>query len=244
MEQVKAIVNTANQLLRARIGSYFPDGRLQLEQYARYLSVQYHLTKGVQRHFLIAASHPALAHKRPLREFLFQFALEEEPHYKIAEKDLAELGGGVLPTPLNVKLWWAYFDTVIYERPFVRLGATCVLENFGSGIGDLVKPILQATPFITPKTSRFLQIHMHEELPHGDQILAALTQARPNAAEQQDLAEGAEAGATLFLRMLDWAFGKDEWASAFFTAAQKSSSSFQPANHLFVTAPDDKEKPH
>ena len=103
----------------------------------------------------------------------------------------------------------------MYERPFVRLGATCVLENFGSGIGDLVKPILQATPFLTPKTSRFLQIHMHEELPHGDQILAALTQARPNAVEQADLAEGAEAGATLFLRMLDGAFGKDEWAKAF-----------------------------
>lgn len=215
MEQVQAIVHTANELLRARIGGYFPNGKIQLEQYARYLSVQYHLTKGVQRHFLIAASHPSLAHKRPLREFLFNFALEEEPHYKIAEKDLEELGCGVLPNTLNVKLWWAYFDAVVYERPFVRLGATCVLENFGSGIGDLVKPILQATPFITPKTSRFLQIHMHEELPHGDQILAALTQARPNAAEQADLAEGAEAGATLFLRMSDGAFGKDEWGQTF-----------------------------
>src|SRR5690606_16063508 len=102
---------------------------LPLEAYRRYLSMQYHLTKGVQRHFMICASHPDFAHRPKLREFLFHFAEEEELHFKVAEKDLENLGSRPLPIPLDTRIWWAFFDTQVYERPLVRLGATCILEN-------------------------------------------------------------------------------------------------------------------
>ena len=46
----------------------------------------------MQRHFLKVTAHPRLAHKNLLREFLFRFGLEEEPHYKVAEVDLQRMG--------------------------------------------------------------------------------------------------------------------------------------------------------
>ncbi len=115
-----------------------------------------------------------MATKPKLREFLLAFGLEEEPHYRIALKDLENLGYELLPIPLDVKLWWKYFDSIIASRPFVRLGATCILENLGSGGRDIVKRMLHNATFINERTSRFIYIHLHEELPHGKQVVDAL----------------------------------------------------------------------
>jgi hypothetical protein len=177
--------------------------------------MQFHLTKDVQRHFFIAASHPGLATKGKLRDFLVAFGLEEEMHYRIASKDIENLGQPILPIPLNVKLWWAYFDSIIYSRPFIRLGATCVLENLGSGGSTVVKRLLKNAPFINERTSRFILIHLHEELPHGDWIVSVLNNTELDNTNLEDLQEGAEMGATLYLRMVDWAFETDPLAIAF-----------------------------
>ncbi len=199
-------VTQSQTQFRQQLQQIEASGGLRLEQYVRYLSMQFHLTKEVQRHFLRAASHSSLATKPKLREFLVNFGFEEELHYRIAEKDLENLGQPLLPAPLDVKLWWAYFDSVVDTRPFVRLGATCILENLGSGSIDVARRLLQSAPFVTERTARFMQIHMHEELPHGEQILAALASANLDAAQLSDLAEGAIVGATLYLRMVDWVF--------------------------------------
>ncbi|MFM7427656.1 MAG: hypothetical protein ACKO7W_22100 [Elainella sp.] len=206
LSPIAAIVTQSQSQFRQRLQRIEASGGLRLEHYVRYLSMQYHLTKDVQRHFLRAASHSSLATKPKLREFLVAFGFEEELHYRIAEKDLENLGQALLPAPLDVKLWWAYFDSVIDSRPFVRLGATCILENLGAGSSDVAKRLLQTAPFITDRTARFMQIHMHEELPHGDQILAALEAATLNPVQLSDLTEGATVGATLYLRMVDWVF--------------------------------------
>jgi hypothetical protein len=175
--------------------------------YIRYLSFQYHLTKGVQKHFLTVAAHPSFAGKRKLRDFLYKFALEEEPHFDIARHDLENLGVEPLPCILDVKLWWAYFDQVVQTRPFVRLGATCVLENLGAGAGSLGHELLNNAPFLNKSNTRFFEIHFHETLPHGDQIYAALESVRLSDDELEDLVDGARTGAVLYLRMARWAMG-------------------------------------
>lgn len=215
MNTILAVVEQAQRIFRQKLEHVEAAGGLTLEQYVRYLSMQFHLTKDVQRHFFIAASHSSLATKGKLREFLVAFGLEEEMHYRIAKRDLENLAQPLLAIPLDVKLWWAYFDSVIYTRPFVRLGATCILENLGSGSSDVAKRLLKNAPFITDRTARFMQIHMHEELPHGTWIIQVLKDTPLDDANLADLTEGAKIGAVLYLRMVDWALQTDSLSSSF-----------------------------
>ena len=171
MQRVINIVEAAKDTFRGDLEQLADRGGMTEEVYIRYLSFQYHLTKRVQNHFLRAAAAPTLAGRRSLRDFLYRFALEEEPHFDIARHDLENMGAQPLPCPLDVKLWWAYFDGIVDDRPFVRLGATCVLENLGAGAGDLGHQLLDNAPFLNKSNTRFLEIHFHEELPHGDQSM-------------------------------------------------------------------------
>lgn len=99
-------------------------GRLiTIDQYIRYLSFQYHLTRDVQRCFMAIATHPDLARRRTLREFLLHSANEEELHSLVAANDLRRLGMEPLPVPFDVALWRDCFGTVVADRPFVHLGA-------------------------------------------------------------------------------------------------------------------------
>ena len=173
--------------------------------YQRYLSMQYHLTRDVQRYFLVAAAHHDLARLRKLRRFLFDFANEEELHYVVAGNDLREAGLDVLPMPFDVELWHAYFGAEVQRRPFVRLGAAVVLENMaGEENRGALKALLQA-PFLNQKNTKFLRLHMHEQLPHGQQIIDALDAEPLSAEHQAHLAEGARKGAVMYLRMAEWA---------------------------------------
>jgi len=205
METVLDVVEQAKGVFHQRLVDLEARGGMTEAIYHRYLSFQYHLTKGVQRHFMEVAAHPSLASKYKLRQFLFKFALEEEPHYKVAEIDLQRMGKEPLPCPLDVSLWWAYFDRIVQERPFVRLGATCVLENLGAGAGALGHKLLDEAPFLNAGNTRFLQIHFHEALPHGDQIIKALRSVVLDEDNIRDLVEGAHIGSIMYLRMADWA---------------------------------------
>jgi hypothetical protein len=80
-----------------------------------------------------AAALGDLARKKALRKFLFDFANEEELHYLVAAGDLARMGLPILAEPFDVTLWHAYFRSIVDERPFIRLGAACVLENLAGG---------------------------------------------------------------------------------------------------------------
>jgi hypothetical protein len=205
MERVQSVVRSAVQRFRGLLQGALDTGGFSRERYVRYLSMQHHLTNGVQRHFLIAASHPSMVRKPALREFLIHFALEEETHYEIARRDVEALGETLLPCPFDVTLWWAYFDSVIYRQPFLRLGATCILENLGPGAGELAKALLASATFLNRENTTFLRLHTHDELPHGDDIVQALTSVPLDAEELRDLEAGAWAGATLYLRMAEWA---------------------------------------
>lgn len=216
MKEVLEIVETAKDAFATHLREVQERGGLTRDMYHRYLSFQYHLTKGVQRHFLKVAGHPRLSGKNRLREFLFRFGLEEEPHYRVAEVDLERMGLDPLPCPLDVSLWWAYFDQIVEHRPFVRLGATCVLENLGTGAGALGHRLLDEASFLSKSNTRFLTIHFHEILPHGDQILGALGSAPLEPLDVEELVEGANIGAILYLRMVAWATLSDPLTTRLF----------------------------
>ncbi len=207
--EVLAVVERAKRAFRGQLERLDATGGMTQDVYVRYLSFQYHLTKGVQRHFMKVAGHPSLSPYKPLREFLFKFAIEEEPHYKVAEVDLDRLGEAPLPCPLDVALWWAYFDRIVEERPFVRLGATCVLENLGAGAGALGHDLLARPSFLTKANTRFVTIHFHESLPHGAQILEVLQAAGLDPEAGADLVEGANIGSIMYLRLSAWATKQD-----------------------------------
>ncbi len=180
-----------------------------IDQYVRYLTMQYHLTKEVARYFLVCAAHPSMIRKCRLRKFLIEFSMEEELHYLIAARDLKCLDREVLAEPLDVRLWHVFFRSVIEARPFLRLGAACVLENISGGPArSLVKTALRAS-YMTVQNTRFLSIHQHEDVPHGDQILEAIARDPLTIPEREDLIKGAEIGAYLYLRMAHWALTGD-----------------------------------
>jgi hypothetical protein len=198
-------ISEAQEQFAMLLKSYLLDHPTTVDQYIRYLSFQYHLTKDVQRYFLAIAAHPDLARRRALREFLYRFANEEELHYLVAANDLAKLGEQPLPAPLDVELWHAYFGKVVVERPFVRLGAAAVLENISDGAArQWVKKALQGS-FLTRDNTKFLVLHQHEALPHGNQILTAIEEGGLEPRHFADLVEGARKGAVFYLRMAEWA---------------------------------------
>jgi hypothetical protein len=81
-------------------------------------------------------------------------------------------------------------------------------------VGSWGRRLLEAAPFLNDRNTRFLQIHFHEDLPHGDQIIAALSSVTLSPDEDADLAAGARIGATCYLRLARWAFGGDDLLEA------------------------------
>jgi hypothetical protein len=204
MNALDHAVTDAQERFAAMLSRALADAPLSIVQYQRYLSMQYHLTRGVQGYFLRAAAHPGLARRRALRRFLFYFAAEEEHHYLVAAADLERMGLPLLPEPLDVTLWHAHFRAVVDEWPFLRLGAACVLENLSGGVArDVTRAALMA-PFLTRENTRFVVLHLHEAQPHGEQIVAALEAASPDSAEIDDIVTGARQATVLYLRMMEW----------------------------------------
>lgn len=205
VERLNPVIGQAQESFANLLKAAIAQGPISVAQYVRYLSMQYHLTKGVQRYFITAAAHADLQKKHALRKWLLDFANEEELHYVVAGKDLQKLGYEPLPEPFDVTLWHSYFREIVVTRPFVRLGAACVLENLSGGVArQYVKQALSA-PFLNRDNSNFLVIHQHEKLPHGEQIIAALTRAQLNTAQVADVVEGAKKGTVLYMRMAEWA---------------------------------------
>jgi hypothetical protein len=216
--ELYACIQGAQERFAELLKSYLQDHATTVDQYIRYLSFQYHLTKDVQRYFLQIAAHRDLARRRRLREFLYRFANEEELHYLVAASDLAKLGLRPLPLPFDVELWHAYFTKVVVERPFVRLGAAAVLENISDGPArEWVRKALQG-PFLTRDNTRFLVLHQHEALPHGNQILNAIEEGELEPRHHADLIEGARKATVMYLRMAEWAIRPGTLASVCDTA--------------------------
>ena len=189
-------------LIHANAG---PAGALDLDQYVRYLSMQYHIANDVQRHFFVAAAHRDLSPRRALRQFLVTFANEEELRYLIAARDLLELGETPLPAPLDVDLFHAYFDANVASRPFLRIGAACILENVTAGAARPILRLALTAPFLHAGNSRFLTAHQQETVSRGARLLDALCAADLEPHQIADLDEGARVGTVFHLRLAEWA---------------------------------------
>lgn len=173
---------------------------LRMAEYVGYLSMQVHLTRGVERYFFRACAHPDVMSRPRLREFLYRFGVEEAPHYAIALRDLADLGAECGPMPFGVELWHAYFGGVVDARPFLRLGAACYLENLaGASIAE-IDSLFASSPFLRPGNTRFFVIHKHEsdKLDHGNEILRAMAEAGLTADHWADLVQGARNAAAIY----------------------------------------------
>ena len=218
------VISRARECFINTLATHVKDDALSVSTYQRYLSMQYHLTRDVQRYFITAAAHSDLAHMRALRKFLLAFANEEEFHYLVAGNDLAKMGEQILPMPFDVELWHCYFTQVVATRPFVRLGAATVLDNLSDANTRPYFRRLLSAPFLNRENTKFLVLHMHETLPHGQQILDALQAAPLQQRHLGDLLEGARKGAVLYLRMAERALNQSSLATLADTATQLSDA--------------------
>lgn len=202
----KILLHAQNELSAMLLEAIKRDKTIMVEPYVRFLSMQYHLTKNVQQDMFAVAGSPHLAKHRKLRDFLYNFGLEEEPHYLLAQKDLKDLSHEPLTVPLDVKLWKGYFARICGEQPFIRLGGTCVLESIGTGVADIIHAVLKDSGQTINRASRFLRIHLHtdEGLNHGEQIMEALASARLSEADWAQLETGAEEARVMYLRLIHW----------------------------------------
>jgi hypothetical protein len=213
MKQIKELVKKAQEKFKNKLIEVKDDGGLTKERYVRFLSMQYHLTNGVQKHFMGIAANPLTAKKPKLRKWLINFAQEEEFHFEIALSDLGALGSEPLPCPFDTQLWWNYFDSIIAERPFVRLGATCILENIAEGSAAVLDDMIATSGYLNKKNLKFLIIHRHgPNLDHGAQILNALKDANLSPSELADVEEGARKATTLYMRFIHWIMTGEELA--------------------------------
>jgi hypothetical protein len=203
-QRLKDVVWEAQARLATRLEAFLGARVADKSLYRRYLSMQYHLSKGIQRDFMIAAAHSDLNKRRSLRAFLVEFANERELHYLVAANDLQMLGLDLLPEPLDATLWHAYFDNAVIERPFLRLGAACSVENIAGGRAQPLAKAALAAKFLNRDNTKFLVLHEEQDMPRGEHILAALEAANLREHHISDLVLGAKQGAVFFLRMMDW----------------------------------------
>ncbi len=225
LDPLRAQIATSQALFAALLESALRDGPVTVEQYCRYLSMQYHLTRDVQAYFFAIAANSVLARRRKLRRFLCDFANEEELHYLVAGNDLLALGRKPLPEPFDVTLWHSYFRAIVATRPFIRLGAAAILENLSAGVAREPARRALSAPFMTKDNTKFLVLHQHETNPHGEQILEALEAASLSEAELNDLFLGARQGTVLYLRMARWAVDQSDLSACADVGAPEVSSS-------------------
>jgi hypothetical protein len=217
-------IASAQALFAQVLETALRSGPVTVEQYCRYLSMQYHLTKDVQAYFFAVAANSALAKRRKLRRFLCEFANEEELHYLVAANDLLAFGRRPLAEPFDVTLWHSYFRGIVATRPLLRLGAAAILENLSAGVAREPARRALSAPFMTRDNTKFLVLHQHETNPHGEQILDALAGETFSASELNDLFLGARQGTILYLRMARWAVDESDLSACADTGAPELSS--------------------
>jgi hypothetical protein len=175
--------------------------------YVQYLSDQAYMVHDVCRQMLGVASHSSMLRRPLLRKFLIDFGQEEETHHRVAEADIKQLGEELRKPSLDAKLWFMYFASLVREEPIRRIGASIVLENSGKEIGPLVQNIFAKATFLSDSSTRFVRAHLHDDIPHGDQLLEALGSSDWTSEEIGELTAGIEDAGILLGRLIESNFG-------------------------------------
>ena len=206
MKSVELAITEAQINFDQLVARFTPNGEISKKQYARFLSMQYHLILNIQQQFLCCAGAWEMRKYTALRNHLVEMAFVEEPHYQLTLNDLKELGEALLPEPLDVILWHAFWRPLVQTHPFFRLGAICVLENISAGpaqnrIGQLLFK-LSAKGY----SLSFAQLHHHtEETDHGKSLLTLIADAKPDASTVHEIRDGIKIATVLYLRAFEWA---------------------------------------
>lgn len=212
MEDMIAEVDETLDVLRNELDAVTANQEAGRQFLIRSLSLQHRLAKGERRRFLAMAAYFELLGSYELRNLLHRWAVEVELHDDVARFELQEMDEKPHDCPLDAKLWGAYFDGIVLQRPFVTLGATYALA------------CLQCEAAASGR-----RLASEEALPHesecngqrsaeaagslrGSQIVEALQSDQPDHDELADIAEGVRTGTILGLRMARWAMGHAETA--------------------------------
>jgi hypothetical protein len=205
MKDVQDVLATASNQLEELLASSQKNGSINIDNYYRYLTMQYYLVKDVQVHFFRSAAHPALRHYVELRQFLINFAFAEEPGYEAARSDLEAMGKPVADCPLDMALWRLFFSAVIDAAPFVRLGATCLLQSLGEVASRHLQPLLMQSTFFSESNTKFLMLNFETQPSKVATLFDTISETNITSSEVRDLELGAKIGATLILRQMHWA---------------------------------------
>lgn len=200
-EAIRATLSASLERLRAVLEPFAASGISKMA-YTQYLSDQAFMVRDVCPQMLAVASSPELAGRNSLRRFLIELALEEEAHHEIARTDLQSLDVEVRPPSLDARLWHLYSSALATSKPFQRLGVSVVLENSGAVVGSVVRTILAESPFLNAGNTKFVRAHLHDDIPHGEQLLRALDDGELDNSEIRTLETGIEDAGTMLARLL------------------------------------------
>lgn len=199
LDRVEQVIQSAQKRFVNLLSEFAGEGLdadevLRRERHVRYLSVQYHLMREIQRRIFRIAAHPELSLRRDLRDFLVAKAGAEEFRFQDAADGVIGRDWSLVPAPLDVQLWHAHFDLQAETRPFLWLGTCCVLERIENEGVQEFRAMFGELPFHAAYFKRA-----------GRSLFQFLGKIEFDARQYQDLEEGAIHAATMYLRMLHWA---------------------------------------
>jgi hypothetical protein len=134
MERVVAELEWGVETLRDEWRAVAVGPRAEREFHLRMTSLQQTLAAGTRRRYLALATQLDLAGRGAMRDLVYRWAMEEELQEAFADGDSWRTEQEGLESPLDAKLWEAYFDAIVVERPWATLGAAAVWEAM-SGVG-------------------------------------------------------------------------------------------------------------
>jgi hypothetical protein len=201
-EQIDRSLSEALTRVRDALDEALGNWPISQDAYVQYLSDQAYMVHDVCRQMLGVAAHPTMLRRPALRKFLIAFGLEEETHHRLAEADLKHLGAETRKPSLDAKLWFMYCASLVTDSPVRRIGFSVVLENSGKVIGPTVQAIFAKAPFLTDSNTRFVRAHLHDDIPHGDQLLEAIDACEWTPEESAELVGGINDAGTMLVRLI------------------------------------------
>jgi hypothetical protein len=215
MERVVAELEWGVETLRNEWRAAAVGPRAERAFHLRMSSLQQTLAAGSRRRYLALATQLDLAGRGAMRDLVYRWAIDDELQETFAESESWRTEKEPLETPLDAKLWEAYFDAIVVARPWAALGAAAVWEAM-SGVGATLgreRRLAGATASAGRSASHFSESTDREEPTRADELVAALQNEDWDDEELDELIEGAAAGRLMGMRMVRWALGCGEQES-------------------------------
>jgi hypothetical protein len=209
MERVVAELEWGVETLRNEWRAAAVGPRVEREFHLRMSSLQLTLAAGTRRRYLALATQLDLAGRGAMQDLVYRWAMDDELQEAFVDSESWRTEKEPLESPLDAKLWEAYFDAIVVARPWAALGAAAVWEAM-SGVGVTLgreRRLAGATASAGRSASHFSEPTDREEPTRADELVAALQSEDWDDEELDELIEGAATGRLMGLRMVRWALG-------------------------------------